>query len=177
MQANLAGLVITGLTLAGIMPALAQEKRGGTESRDLPRQERPKSKTQSGEVWLADLAVSLTGNKNIVNQEILFQMIVTNLGDDDGRDIVFSMAFSNLLPPGLKVLTINSPDALCWVIEPIPGLPVVKCTQSSLPRLGTSMVAVTVANPGNGPRKATAQVMGIVPDYDGANNTVTVTTP
>lgn len=185
IQTNLAGLVITGLTLAGVMPALAQEKRDGVEFRELSQEKRTEGKlllsTPSAkipdEVWLADLAVSLTADKNIANQEILYNMVVTNLGDDDGRDIVFSMAFSNSLPPGLKVLNINSPGALCWVVEPVSGMPAVKCAQSTMPVNGTSAVSVTVANPGNVPRKVTAQGMGIGPDYNGANNTVTVTTP
>ena len=188
MQASLAGLVIIGLTLAGIMPASAQEKRGSDESRDLlqketgqnqkpPRVSGPSTDPPSGEVFLADLKIELTGTPNIVNQEILYNMVITNQQDDKGREIVFSMAFSHPLPPGLKVLTINSPDAVCWVIEPQPGLPIVKCSQLGLAARGeksTSTVLVTVANPGNVPRMATAQVMGIAPDWHGEDNTVSL---
>lgn len=186
MQTSLAWLVIIGLILAGIMPASAQEKRGSDEPRDLlqketgqnkkpPRVSGPSTDPPSGEVFLADLKIELTGTPSIVNQEILYSMVITNQQDDDGREIVFSMAFSHPLPPGLKVLTINSPDAVCWVIEPQPGLPIVKCSQLGLAAHGgESTVLVTVANPGNAPRMATAQVMGIAPDWHGEDNTVSL---
>jgi len=129
------------------------------------------------EVWLADLVITLTGTKDLRNQSIVYQVTVTNLGDDDGRDITFSLAFSHTLPAGLKIVSMKSAQAKCQVYEAARGLPYVKCIQLGLGVGGASRVDVLVANPGNGPRKATAQVMGIVPDYNGANNSVTVVTP
>lgn len=183
MQASLVGLVITGLTLGSIMPASAQKERGGDElhqketdqSQKQLRPSGPSTAPPSGEVFLAELEIKLTGTPNSVNQEINYQMVVKNNGDDMGREIIFSMAFSQQLPPGLKVLSIHSPDAVCWVIVPQPGLPIVKCSQLSLATNGTtSIVSVAVANPGNVPRMATAQVMGIAPDWHGDNNTVSL---
>jgi len=123
------------------------------------------------------LAVSLTANKDLRNQVIVYQVSVTNLGDDDGRDIAFSLAFSHSLPTGLKILDVKSRDSKCQVYEPVPGLPYVKCILHTLPVRATSTMMLVTANPRNGPRKATAQVMGIVPDYNGENNAMTIIVP
>jgi hypothetical protein len=130
--------------LAAPPSTTGQQPAGSSTPQGLPAQ-----------VWMADLAVGLTANKDLRNQVIAHQMTVTNLGSSDARELEYFLAWSNALPAGLKILSITSRDALCGVYEPIPGLPYVKCSQPALPVRGISTVSILTANLGYGPRKAT----------------------
>jgi len=139
----------------------------------------------AADVWLAELAVTLTATKNVAAKQLRYVIGVKNNQDDTGRDIVVAFTPGMAMPPqSLSVVSVSveSGSAQCktLTVGPVKML-VVKCSIALLQPVGTDpmgvRIVVVVSNPTNGPRSASVQAMGIVPDVNMANNFASAQTP
>lgn len=131
----------------------------------------------SGDQWIADLAVVLTGTVDLANQFQTYELSVTNQGDDAARQIVMAHTFATSVPGTSIVKLEPRGGAMCSSKELSAGLPVIICTVPQLGVRDTAGATFSLRNPGNGSRTSTAQAMSIVPDFNRANNSLTITVP
>jgi hypothetical protein len=128
----------------------------------------------SREVWLADLDVTLAAVEDQAAGQITHDITVTNIGDDSGRDIVIT----HIPVIGIHVLGIKSQTSTC-VLRIITAHELVQCTLPLLAVRASEQITVVTNNSTTWPGRkiTTAQAMGVVPDFDGANNTHSVEFP
>ena len=135
------------------------------------------AQARTREVWLADLDVALVAVEDQAAGEITHDITVTNIGDDTGRDIVIT----HIPVVGVNVLSVKSQASTCLV--KLINTTVKSVVQCTLPLLaahgGTELITVVTSNATTWPGRkiTTAQAMGIVPDFDGSNNTASVEFP
>ena len=129
------------------------------------------------EVWLADLDVTLTAVEDQAAGQITHDITVMNIGDDTGRDIVIT----HIPVIGVQVISVKSQTSTCML--KLINTTVKSVVQCTLPQLaahgGIEQITVVTSNATTWPGRkiTTAQAMGIVPDFDGSNNTASVEFP
>lgn len=129
-----------------------------------------KAQAATQEVWLADVGLTLQASDNPVTNRIYHSVTITNHGDDSGRDILFT-----LIPVyATQVVTSGSQNSVCQTVTVV-WQQVVRCTLPLLNVSQTETIKITTTRNTTFPGRkiATAQAMGVSPDWDGANNTDT----
>ncbi len=129
-------------------------------------------------VWKGDVRVTIAATKNVVAHQITYTITVTNLGDDDARNVIISHTpgYNDGLN-GMTIASVAATSATCTPTLVNNFVLSVACTPITLAVRATATVTVVVNNPGDIARTGSAQAMGITPDPVPANNQAFVSVP
>ena len=132
-------------------------------------------RAQAQEVWLADMKVEMAVTEDVTKGTLLHQIKVTNKQDDTGREILIT----HIPVLGMEVLSFGSDRSACALRVTSPIAIAVQCSLPTLNPGFSEKVWVLTRNTTTwtGGKVTTAQVMGLSPDRDGADNVVNITFP
>ena len=129
------------------------------------------------EVWQADLTVQLSASEDVAAGTITHDVVVTNIGDDTGRELVIT----HIPIPGTRIRSYVAGRSSCAVVQYVPpnGPEVLRCTLATLDVRATETIQVVTTNAVHPAirRRTTAQAMAASPDGKGNDNVAHLDVP